>query len=74
MYADHERCVCALLCASGVALHNLCGFETIQNLPGEWMIIYHRAGMGVRARALTHTGRPPRWLASGLLTRHSPHK
>ena len=55
MYADHERCVCALLCASGVALHNLCGFETIQNLPGEWMIIYHRAGMGVRARARLHT-------------------
>ena len=52
MYADHERCVCALLCASGVALHNLCGFETIQNFSGEWMIIYHR-GLGVRARLHT---------------------
>ena len=29
---DHERtCVCALLCASGVALHNLSGFETMKN-------------------------------------------
>lgn len=74
MYADHERCVCALLCASGVALHNLCGFETIQNLPGEWMIIYHRAGMGVRARAYTHRETAALARIPGLLTRHSPHK
>ena len=67
MYADHERCVCALLCASGVALHNLCGFESIQNLPGEWMIRSTTAGMGVRAHL--HTGRPPRWLASPASSR-----
>jgi len=72
MYADHERCVCALLCASGVALHNLCGFETIQNFSGEWMIIYHR-GHG-RARALTHRETAALARIPGLLTRHSPHK
>lgn len=54
MYADHERCVCALLCASGVALHNLCGFETIQNFSGEWMIIYHAPRAWACARAYTH--------------------
>lgn len=77
MYADHERCVCALLCASGVALHNLCGFESIQNLPGEWMIRSTTAGMGMGhggARALTHRETAALARIPGLLTRHSPHK